>query len=134
MHTTVRERPASERLRLARRAAEMLHTEHPRRRFVEDSVAALDDRARFSAERKAHDAAFARARRHRNFVVHGHRLMDAAIAPSVEFVTRLLEVAINAEDARDRKTPTACLGSLRDLPAVRRRDPRTFAALIDAVP
>jgi hypothetical protein len=79
-------------------------------------------------------AAFARARRHRNFVVHGHRLMDAAIAPSVEFLTRLLEIAINAEDAPDRKTRTACLGSLRDLPAVRHRDPRTFGAVIDAVP
>jgi hypothetical protein len=133
MNTQARHRTWKERLRLAQDAAELLHPEHPRRRFVEDSVAALEDRARFSAERKAHNAAFVRARRHRNLVVHGHRLADAAIAPSVEFLTRMLEVAINAEDACGRKTRTACLGSLSHFPAVRDRNPRTFAALLDAV-
>jgi hypothetical protein len=133
LNTTARERPARERLRLAAAAADMLGAEHPHRRFFEDSVAALDDRARFSAERAAHAAAFARARRHRNFVVHGHRLLDAAIAPSVEFLTRLLEVALDAEEARDQKTHTACLGSLRDPPDLRRQDPRTFGALLDTV-
>jgi hypothetical protein len=134
MNTHARRRPPEERLRLAQDAAELLHPEHPRRQFVEDSVAALDDRARFSAERKAHSAAFARARRHRNFVVHGHRLADATIAPSVEFLTRMLEVAINVEDASGRKTRTACLGSLSDFPAVRGHNPQTFNALLDAVP
>jgi len=134
MNTVAHRRPPRERLRMAQDAAQMLDPQHPHRRFVEDSIAAMDDCARFSAERKAHDAAFARARRHRNLVVHGHRLTDTAIAPSVEFITRLLEVAIAAEDARDRQARTACLGSPQDLPAVRHSDPRTFGALLDAVP
>gem|GEM_PF-3851501 len=134
MNTVAHRRSPRERLRLAQGAADMLEPQHPHRRFVEDSIAAMDDRARFSAERKAHDAAFARARRHRNLAVQGHRLTDAAIAPSVEFVTRLLEVAIGAEDARDRHSCTACLGSLQDLPAVRHSGPRTFGALLDSVP
>ena len=128
-----RGRSPRERLRLAQGAAELLHPEDPHRRFVEDSVAALDDHARFSAERKAHTAAFARARRHRNLVVHGHRLTNGACAPSVDFLTRLLEVAIGAEDARARQTPTACLGSLRQEPSVRPA-PRTFGEVLEAVP
>jgi hypothetical protein len=128
-----RGRSPRERLRLAQGAAELLHPEHPHRRFVEDSVAALDDPARFSAERKAHTAAFARARRHRNLVVHGHRLTNGAFAPSVDFLTRLLEVAIGAEDARDRQMRTACLGSLRQEPSVRPA-PRTFGEVFEAVP
>lgn len=123
-----------ERLRLAQNAAELLHPEHPRRQFVEDSVAALEDRVRFSAERKAHKAAFVRARRHCNFVVHGHRLADAAIAPSVEFLTRMLEVAISADEACGRNTRAACLGSLSGFPPVRDHSPQTFAALLDALP
>jgi hypothetical protein len=134
MNTDAPRRSPEERLRLAQSAAELLHHEHPRRRFVEDSVVALGDRARFSAERKAHSAAFDRARRHRNLVVHGHRLADAATAPSVEYVTRMLEVAIYAEDACRRKTETACLGSLADFPAVRRHNPQTFGALLEAAP
>jgi hypothetical protein len=42
---------------MAQNAAQMLDPQHPHRRFVEDSIAAMDDDARFSAERKAHDAA-----------------------------------------------------------------------------
>lgn len=127
MNTDAYRHSPKERLQLAQSAARLLHPEHPRRRFVEDSVAALNDRVRFSAERKAHSGAFDRARRHRNLVVHGHRLADAATAPSVEFLGRMLEVAINAEDARRRKTRTACLGSLADFPAVQRHNPQTFA-------
>lgn len=134
MNTDAHRRSPREQLRLAQQAAELLHPEHPHRRFVEDSAAALSDRARFSAERKAHSGAFDRARRHRNLVVHGHRLADAATAPSVEFLTRMLEVAINAEDAGRRKTRTASLGSLVDFPAAQRHNPQTFAALLDAVP
>jgi hypothetical protein len=126
-------RSPRERLGLAQGAAGLLHPEHPHRRFVEDSAVALDNPARCSAERKAHAAAFARARRHRNLVVHGHRLTASAIAPSVDFLTRLLEVAIAAEDVRDRRTRTACLGSLRHEPSVRPR-PRTFGEVLDAIP
>jgi hypothetical protein len=134
MNTVARDKPPRDRLRLAQRAAAMLPPDDPHRRFVEDTAAALDDSTRFSAERKAHVAAFARARRHRNLVVHGHRLTEAATAPSLEFLTRLLEVAIGAEAARAGQERTACLGSLHDMPEVRSTNPRSFGALLDAVP
>jgi hypothetical protein len=40
--------------------------------------------------------------------------------------------AIGAEDARDRQTRTACLGSLRQEPSVRRA-PRAFAEVLEAL-
>ena len=126
-------RSPRERIALARRAAATLRSNDIHRRFVEDSATALDDRATFSRERAAHTAAFARARRHRNLVVHGHRLSETALAPSVAFLTRCLEVAVAAEAARARELPTACLGSLKDEPAIKRPGPQSFGALFDLV-
>lgn len=127
------ERAPRELLRLAQRVADLLHPEQPQRRFVEDCTAALDDTERFSNERKSHAAWFASARRHRNLVVHGHRLTDSAIASSVEFLTRQLEVAIGAEDARAKQARTACFGSLRHEPTLK-PGPRTYGDLLEAAP
>lgn len=81
------------------------------RRFLTEPMVVSEAKTR-------HAAAWKRARRHRNLAVHGHRVSDRALGPTVEFLSDQLECAISAK--AEIGSATSWLGALASEPDVER--------------
>jgi hypothetical protein len=119
-------------LDLIEEALEAVHPDALLPQFAQTVKMNLRDPAMLQDAKERHASAFRRARRHRNLIVHGHRVPELVLTPTAEFLARQLHVAIDAHHDDLAGASLRWLGSLSSAPKEDTAN-TSLGELIDAV-